>query len=111
MPNEQDSTAVVRNYVDAFNRGDLKALKALLTDDAEIQGGSRAAGEPGIRPLKPGGLASRCRSNHARPQRVLADRVRICLDAGRFPDDSTNAGFLTDTCCISICGSSAPATW
>lgn len=30
--------AVVRAYVDAFNRGDLRALRALLADDAVIQG-------------------------------------------------------------------------
>lgn len=30
--------AVVRAYVDAFNRGDLAALRALLADDAVIQG-------------------------------------------------------------------------
>lgn len=30
--------AVVRAYVDAFNRGDLPALRALLADDAVIQG-------------------------------------------------------------------------
>lgn len=29
---------VVRQYVDAFNRGDLAGLRALLSDDAEIQG-------------------------------------------------------------------------
>ncbi len=29
---------VLRAYADAFNRGDLAALKALLADDAEIQG-------------------------------------------------------------------------
>ena len=33
-----DAKAVVRRYVDAFNRGDLPALKSLLTEDAEIQG-------------------------------------------------------------------------
>ena len=38
MSVEEQSKAVVRAYVDAFNRGDLKALKALLADDAEIQG-------------------------------------------------------------------------
>jgi steroid delta-isomerase-like uncharacterized protein len=35
---EEQSKAVVRCYVDAFNRGDLQALKALLADDAAIQG-------------------------------------------------------------------------
>jgi len=34
----EQSKAVVRAYVEAFNRGDLKALSALLADDAEIQG-------------------------------------------------------------------------
>lgn len=38
MSIEDDSKAVVRQYVDAFNRGDLPALRALLADDAEIQG-------------------------------------------------------------------------
>lgn len=38
MSIEDESKAVVRRYVDAFNRGDLNALKALLADDAEIQG-------------------------------------------------------------------------
>ena len=30
--------SVVRRYVEAFNRGDLNALKELLADEAEIQG-------------------------------------------------------------------------
>lgn len=38
MSVEAQSKAVVKEYVDAFNRGDLDALKALLADDAEIQG-------------------------------------------------------------------------
>jgi steroid delta-isomerase-like uncharacterized protein len=38
MSVEEDNKSVVRRYVDAFNRGDLPALKSLLTDDAEIQG-------------------------------------------------------------------------
>ena len=38
MSLEEQSKAVVRAYVAAFNRGDLSALKALLADDAEIQG-------------------------------------------------------------------------
>jgi len=38
MSVEEQSKAVVRAYVGAFNRGDLKALKTLLADDAEIQG-------------------------------------------------------------------------
>jgi steroid delta-isomerase-like uncharacterized protein len=38
MSIEDESKAVVRRYVDAFNRGDLPALRALLADDAEIQG-------------------------------------------------------------------------
>lgn len=38
MSIEQESKAVVRQYVEAFNRGDLNGLKALLADDAEIQG-------------------------------------------------------------------------
>jgi steroid delta-isomerase-like uncharacterized protein len=35
---EEQSKNVVRRYVEAFNRGDLAALRALLADDAEIQG-------------------------------------------------------------------------
>ena len=38
MSNVNDAKAVVRRYVDAFNRGDLAGLKALLAEDAEIQG-------------------------------------------------------------------------
>jgi predicted ester cyclase len=38
MQAEEDSKAVVREYVEAFNRGDLQRLKGLLADDAEIQG-------------------------------------------------------------------------
>ena len=38
MQIEEESKAVVREYVDAFNRGDLKQRKSLLADDAEIQG-------------------------------------------------------------------------
>ena len=34
----EENKAVVRHYADAFNRGDLNALRALLADDAEIQG-------------------------------------------------------------------------
>jgi steroid delta-isomerase-like uncharacterized protein len=38
MSTEGEAKEVVRRYVDAFNRGDLDVLKALLTDEAEIQG-------------------------------------------------------------------------
>jgi len=38
MSIEDEGKAVVRRYVEAFNRGDLPALKALLAEDAEIQG-------------------------------------------------------------------------
>ncbi len=38
MSAEDQAKAVVRRYVQAFNDGDLDALKALLADDAEIQG-------------------------------------------------------------------------
>ena len=38
MQAEEHSKTVVREYVEAFNRGDLKRLKELLADDAEIQG-------------------------------------------------------------------------
>lgn len=38
MTERDQNKSVVVKYVEAFNRGDLPALKALLTDDAEIQG-------------------------------------------------------------------------
>lgn len=38
MAGEEACKAVVREYVEAFNRGDLNRLKALLAEDAEIQG-------------------------------------------------------------------------
>lgn len=38
MQAEEDSKAVVCEYVEAFNRGDLQRLRELLADDAEIQG-------------------------------------------------------------------------
>ena len=38
MPLQEDCKAVVRKYVEAFNRGDLQALQALLADDAEFRG-------------------------------------------------------------------------
>jgi steroid delta-isomerase-like uncharacterized protein len=38
MAPEEANKAVVLRYVDAFNRGDLQALRALLADDAQIQG-------------------------------------------------------------------------
>jgi steroid delta-isomerase-like uncharacterized protein len=38
MSIEEEGKAVVRQYVEAFNRGDLNGLKALLAEDAEIQG-------------------------------------------------------------------------
>lgn len=38
MTLEERSKAVVHAYVDAFNRGDLAALRALLADDVEVQG-------------------------------------------------------------------------
>ena len=38
MSAEEGAKAAVRQYVDAFNRGDLSGLKALLAADAEIQG-------------------------------------------------------------------------
>ncbi len=38
MPKEVDPKEVVRQYVAAFNRGDLDALRELLAEDAEIQG-------------------------------------------------------------------------
>lgn len=34
----EQAKEVVRQYVDAFNRGDLAGLRDLLADDAEIQG-------------------------------------------------------------------------
>jgi steroid delta-isomerase-like uncharacterized protein len=38
MTKEEQNKEVVRRYVEAFNRGDLAALRSLLADDAEIQG-------------------------------------------------------------------------
>ncbi len=38
MSSMTEAKGVVRRYVDAFNRGDLAGLKALLAEDAEIQG-------------------------------------------------------------------------
>jgi steroid delta-isomerase-like uncharacterized protein len=38
MTPSPEPKAVVRAYVDAFNRGDLEALQALLAEGAEIQG-------------------------------------------------------------------------
>lgn len=38
MSIEEEAKAVVRQYVSAFNQGDLEGLKALLAEDAEIQG-------------------------------------------------------------------------
>ena len=38
MSQENKNKQVVLDYVDAFNRGDLPGLKALFTEDAEIQG-------------------------------------------------------------------------
>lgn len=35
---EEESKEVVRQYVEAFNRGDLARLKSLLAEDAEVQG-------------------------------------------------------------------------
>ena len=38
MTQRPQAKAVVEAYVDAFNRGDLAALKSLFAEDAEIQG-------------------------------------------------------------------------
>ena len=38
MSDEETNKDVVRAYVDAFNRGDTDALRALFTDDAQVQG-------------------------------------------------------------------------
>jgi predicted ester cyclase len=38
MSREEEAKAVVRRYVEAFNRGDVNGLKALLAEGAEIQG-------------------------------------------------------------------------
>ncbi|MNR24002.1 SnoaL-like polyketide cyclase [compost metagenome] len=38
MNREAENKAVVLSYVEAFNRGDLSALRDLLHEDAEIQG-------------------------------------------------------------------------
>ena len=38
MTRQEQNKATVLKYVDAFNQGDLKSLRALFSDDAEIQG-------------------------------------------------------------------------
>lgn len=38
MSIEEEAKDVVRQYVDAFNRGDMNGLRSLLAEDAEIQG-------------------------------------------------------------------------
>ena len=38
MSVEEECKTIVRRYVEAFNRGDLAALRNLLADDAEVQG-------------------------------------------------------------------------
>jgi predicted ester cyclase len=38
MSLEEENKAIVLKYVDAFNRGDLDALRSLFAEDAEIQG-------------------------------------------------------------------------
>jgi steroid delta-isomerase-like uncharacterized protein len=38
MTQQEENKAIVFKYVDAFNRGDLDALRALFAGDAEIQG-------------------------------------------------------------------------
>ena len=38
MSIEEEAKQVVRQYVEAFNRGDMTALRALLAEEAEIQG-------------------------------------------------------------------------
>lgn len=35
---DDHNKGVIRAYVDAFNRGDLEALRGLFTDDAEVHG-------------------------------------------------------------------------
>lgn len=38
MSVEEEAKQVVRHYVEAFNRGDMNTLRALLAEEAEIQG-------------------------------------------------------------------------
>jgi len=38
MSVEEEAKQVVRQYVEAFNRGDMNTLRALLAEEAEIQG-------------------------------------------------------------------------
>ena len=38
MSVEEEAKQVVRRYVEAFNRGDMNTLRALLAEEAEIQG-------------------------------------------------------------------------
>jgi steroid delta-isomerase-like uncharacterized protein len=38
MSDGEKSKEIVRAYVDAFNRGDMEALRAIFAEDAEVQG-------------------------------------------------------------------------
>jgi steroid delta-isomerase-like uncharacterized protein len=38
MSDGEEAKALVRAYVDAFNRGDSEALRAIFTEDAQVQG-------------------------------------------------------------------------
>lgn len=99
MSIEGDAKAVVRHYVDAFNRGDLDALKALLTDDAEIQGvwgqGAIDQIEPVWRQLIEGyGMQLRIEELIAQGSRVAARYVETgSFKAGAFGQQPTGKSY------------------
>lgn len=77
MSIEEENKAVVRRYVEAFNRGDLAALRALFAADAEVQGvrgaGRLDAAEPVWRQLIEGyGMQLRIEELVAEGNRVAA---------------------------------------
>lgn len=51
MSRSEQNRQVFREYVEAFNRGDLEALRALFTPDAVIQGVLRKGGMDEILPI------------------------------------------------------------
>jgi steroid delta-isomerase-like uncharacterized protein len=77
MSIEEENKAVVRRYVEAFNRGDLAGLRALFAEDAEIQGvlgaGQLDRAEPVWRQLMEGyGIQLRIEELVAEGSRVAA---------------------------------------
>ena len=51
MSTEEDAKEVVRQYVEAFNRGDLNGLRSLLDEEVEIQGVLAKGGYEDIAPI------------------------------------------------------------